>query len=87
MLLTKLAVDSSPPSCAAASSGDVVTRGSILTLTGLNALLPEMTFWASYPHKAHMVIKSNTFSVNVNCSCICSKQIRHFETLFAAHIL
>lgn len=52
-LLTQLAVDSGPAGRAAASPGDVVTPGPVLTLTGLTALLPEMTLWASYPRKPH----------------------------------
>lgn len=49
-LLTQLAPDSSPAGRAAASPGDVVAPGSVLTLTGLTALLPKMTLWTFYPH-------------------------------------
>lgn len=52
-LLTQLAADSGPPGRAAASPGDVVTPGSVLTLTGLTALLPIMTLRAFYPNHTH----------------------------------
>lgn len=52
-LLTQLAADSGPPGRAAASPADVVTPGSVLTLTGLAAPLSEMTPRALCPHKPH----------------------------------
>lgn len=63
-LLTQLAGGSGPAVRAAASPADVVTPGSVLTLTGLTALLPQITLWASYPHKAHRHHDSRLFSDN-----------------------
>lgn len=64
-LLTQLAADSGPPGRAAASPGDVVTPGSVLTLTGLTALLPEMTLWASYQHKPHIRVDTHTHTTHL----------------------
>ncbi len=84
-LLTQLAADSSPAGRAAALPGDVVTPGSVLTLTGLAALLPKVTLWAFYPHThthTHThngtIWAQNTFSINLNCNCkyICSNFMR-----------
>ena len=59
-LLTQLAADSSPPSHTAALPGDVVTPGSVLTLTGLTALLSKMTLWAFFPQKNQTHKQANT---------------------------
>lgn len=63
-LLTQLAADSCPTGRAAASPGDVVTPGSVLTLTGLPALLPKMTPWASFPHRPQAHTHDNIIYTN-----------------------
>lgn len=67
--LTQLAADPCPASRAAAPPADVVTPGSVLTPTGLTALLPKVTLWAFCTTQTtqthHNTLHTHTFSTTL----------------------